>query len=186
MTPPPPPLAVPVSSRGRKGFQALAANEAKMQAIRKNAETSAYVDGPSPSTRCWEEVSTSAPDCWALIGGRRVSAIPVYRLFGVIFSLSLTINSYFEHHFLHQRSRARAQSVSRTKQSLEGITNIWIGKFEDKVKTATLWGFKHALYWWASVLVPNLHLHLMWQKWHEEVSRHIHQLAVQESLSARS
>jgi hypothetical protein len=28
--------------------------------------------------------------------------------------------------------------------------------------------------------------HLMWQKWHTEVSRHIHQLAVQESLSVQS
>jgi hypothetical protein len=40
------------------------------------------------------------------------------------------------------------------------------------------------LYWWAAVLVPDFHL--LWQKWHTEVSRHIHQLGVQESLSTRS
>jgi hypothetical protein len=40
------------------------------------------------------------------------------------------------------------------------------------------------LYWWAAVLVTDFHL--MWQKWHVEVSRHIHQLSAQESLSIRS
>lgn len=45
------PPARAVSTRVRKGFQALAANEEKMQAIRKNAESSRYFDGSAPSTR---------------------------------------------------------------------------------------------------------------------------------------
>lgn len=45
-------------------------------------------------------------------------------------------------------------------------------------------GYKHSIYWWAAVLVEDFHL--LWQKWHTEVARHIHQLSVQESLSTRS
>jgi hypothetical protein len=45
-------------------------------------------------------------------------------------------------------------------------------------------GYKHALYWWASVLVPEFNT--IWQRWHEEVTRHINQLAVQWELSTIS
>jgi hypothetical protein len=46
---PPPP--VKVSARISKGFQKLAADTEKMNAIRENAEASRYFDGSAPSTR---------------------------------------------------------------------------------------------------------------------------------------
>lgn len=42
-------------------------------------------------------------------------------------------------------------------------------------------GYKHAMYWWAAVMVPDFNL--LWQAWHEEVSRHIHMLGVSYALS---
>jgi hypothetical protein len=45
-----PPPAKAVSTRVRKGFAALAANEEKMEAIRQNAEASKYFDGSAPMT----------------------------------------------------------------------------------------------------------------------------------------
>ncbi|RYN35423.1 hypothetical protein AA0119_g1235 [Alternaria tenuissima] len=46
-----PPPAKKVSDRVHLGFAALAANEKKMAAIRKNAEDSKYFDGSAPKTR---------------------------------------------------------------------------------------------------------------------------------------
>lgn len=45
-----PPPAKKVSDRVHLGFAALAANEKKMAAIRKNAEDSKYFDGSAPKT----------------------------------------------------------------------------------------------------------------------------------------
>ncbi|KAH7344368.1 hypothetical protein BKA66DRAFT_579444 [Pyrenochaeta sp. MPI-SDFR-AT-0127] len=152
-----PPPAVPVSSRVRKGFQALAANVQKMETIRQNAEVSKYFDGSAPSTR-----------------KRREQARAQFQEF-VESCYGLTeMNDVW----------SRDTFLDYTKQFLEGITNISVGKLEKKIKAQTLWGYKYAIYWWAVVLVKDFNS--IWQQWHEEVNRHIQLLAVQESLSTRS
>ena len=72
--------------------------------------------------------------------------------------------------------------------------------FGDKVKTSTLWSmvitrtskvlllthlaYKHALYWWAAVLVDGFTT--FWHQWHVETCRHIQYVAQKESLSTGS
>jgi hypothetical protein len=60
------------------------------------------------------------------------------------------------------------------------MAELATGRLGDKVKTGSLWQLKHGLYWWASSLLPDFNL--IWQKWHEEVSRHIHYVGVKYEL----
>ncbi|CAN9084703.1 unnamed protein product [Alternaria alternata] len=152
-----PPPAKKVSDRVHLGFAALAANEKKMAAVRKNAEDSKYFDGSAPKTR-----------------KRREQVRAYFEAF---------VKSCYGETDVDQIWNSQ-MFTARTKQFLEGVTNITQGRFEENIKASTLWGYKHSIYWWAAVLVEDFHL--LWQKWHTEVTRHIHQLSVQESLSTRS
>jgi hypothetical protein len=73
-----------------------------------------------------------------------------------------------------------ATVILRTKEFLGAMAELSTGLLEDKVKAGSLWQLKHGLYWWASVLMPDFNV--IWQKWHEEVSRHIHYIAVKYNL----
>jgi hypothetical protein len=64
------------------------------------------------------------------------------------------------------------------------MVDLTTGRLGDKVKAGSLWQLKHGLYWWASVLMEDFNI--IWQKWHEEVSRHIHYLAVKYGLGTAS
>ncbi|KAJ4305039.1 hypothetical protein N0V90_000568 [Kalmusia sp. IMI 367209] len=134
-----PPPAVPVSARVRKGFLALAANQEKMEAIRHNALISKFFDGSAPSTRNKREQARAQFECF------------VECSYGLTDLDQVWSNDTF---------------ISRTKQFFEGFINMSKGKFEAKIKASTLWSYKHALYWWSSVLVNDFNL--LWQKWHEE------------------
>lgn len=74
-----------------------------------------------------------------------------------------------------------ATIVQRTKEYFGVLAEFSIGRLGDKVKAGSLWQQKHGLYWWASVLMPDFNV--VWQKWHEEASRHIHFIAVKYGLS---
>ncbi|CAE7216402.1 hypothetical protein PTTW11_10820 [Pyrenophora teres f. teres] len=157
MAPPQPPPAISITDKARKGFQALAANQEKRSAMRKNAETSRYFDGSAPMTR-----------------RRRQQVRAYYEVFVQSCYQITAIEEIWD----------RSEFITRTKEFLEGVTHVAEGKFEEKIKTATLWSYKHALYWWASVLVQDFQT--IWHNWHCEVSRHIHMLSVHQSLSLQS
>jgi hypothetical protein len=127
-----PPPAKPVSSRVRKGFQALAANQEKMEAIRKNAEASKYFDGSAPMTRKYN----SCPRTWSSrldkshTGTKRQQARAYFEMY---------VESCYGTTDVGEVWDAR-EFVTRTKEFLEGVVNVSKGKFEEKVKTQTLWG----------------------------------------------
>jgi hypothetical protein len=139
-----PPPAKPVSQRVRKGFQALAANQEKMEQIRKNAENSKYFDGSAPMTRKYN-ASAPSSQIWSsnytrsgwkallltytYVGNKRSQARSYFEMFvESCYELTEPEDVWAPEHF-----------TMRTKQFLEGVTNIAKGKFEEKIKTPTLW-----------------------------------------------
>ncbi|KAF2002156.1 hypothetical protein P154DRAFT_574468 [Amniculicola lignicola CBS 123094] len=148
------PPAKKASERFRRGFAGLAANPEKIKELQENAEKSKFFDGGARQRR---EAARTLFECF------------VQEVYGFDKPEDIWNKDRF---------------VSLTKQFIQGIALTAKGKFGDKIKAATLWGYKHAIYWWACALVKDFHL--IWQSWHEEVSRHIHMIAVHESLSTQS
>ncbi|KAI4659280.1 uncharacterized protein J4E78_005706 [Alternaria triticimaculans] len=77
-----------------------------------------------------------------------------------------------------------ATFIPRTKKFLGAMADLSTSHPSDKIEAGSLWQLKHGLYRWASILLPNFNT--MWQKWHEEVCRHIHFVAVQYDLDLAS
>ncbi|KAK7180359.1 hypothetical protein DPSP01_013128 [Paraphaeosphaeria sporulosa] len=146
-----------ISSKFKRGFANLAENQEKIAIIRENAQKSKFFDGSAPSTRKKREQARALFEAFVEATNEDLGpedASMIWR------------NDCF---------------IQRSKEFLEGLLNVSKGKFSEKIQAHTLYGYKHALYWWACVLVDDFRL--IWHAWHVEIIRHVHYLAVNEGLS---
>jgi hypothetical protein len=74
--------------------------------------------------------------------------------------------------------------VERTKMFLAGMIDLCQGRFGEKIKASSLWLAKHCIYWYAVRYIRTFST--IYHQWHNEVSSHIHYIAVKEQLSTVS
>ncbi|CAN9083863.1 unnamed protein product [Alternaria alternata] len=159
MGPPKPPPRKKSTAAFKKGLAKITNNEERVKELRADALESRFFDSSSPQTQA-----------------RRSRARTAFE-------------EYVEAIYPDQSSETEdiwnsATFIQRTKEFLGAMVDLTTGRLGDKVKAGSLWQLKHGLYWWASVLMEDFNI--IWQKWHEEVSRHIHYLAVKYGLGTAS
>jgi hypothetical protein len=145
-----PPPAKKVSDRVHLGFAALAANEKKMAAIRKNAEDSKYFDGSAPKTsKCLTFFLYILRDIsyYSAIRCRCSAPRKYFRWLPSVGKRREQVRAYFEAFVKSCYGETDVDQIwnsqmftARTKQFLEGVTNITQGRFEENIKASTLWG----------------------------------------------